>query len=106
LLYAPGTVEERNLGMFCTGAAIEQGRPIVFFQAGGGGWGDPLERDPAWVAEDIESELLSPTVARDAFGVVVTPGDRPWQHDVDLEATSRLRERLRRERGTNGADES
>ena len=105
LLYAADTPEERNLGMFCTGATIEQDRPIVFFQAGGGGWGDPLDRDPAWVAEDIEAELLSPTVARDEFGVVVTSGDRPWRHEVDLEATGWLRERLRRERTTNEADE-
>ena len=76
----------------------------MFFQAGGGGWGDPLERDPAWVAEDIESELLSPTAARDAFGVVVRTGDRPWRHEVDLEATARLRERLHRERAANGTD--
>jgi N-methylhydantoinase B len=28
--------------------------------AGAGGWGDPLERDPAKVLKDVRNELLSP----------------------------------------------
>ncbi|MGH2662935.1 MAG: hydantoinase B/oxoprolinase family protein [Actinomycetota bacterium] len=61
---------------------------------GGGGFGDPLERDPGLVAADVRASLVSTEVARALYGVVV--------HDagVDEEATRSLREDLRRERLT------
>jgi N-methylhydantoinase B len=59
--------------------------------AGGGGWGDPLERDPARVLDDVLNEKVSPQAARDEYGVVVdTDAMR-----VDEEATGALRERMR-----------
>ena len=39
--------------------------------AGGGGWGDPLERDPAQVLRDVRNEYVSAESARDDYGVVV-----------------------------------
>jgi len=59
--------------------------------AGGGGWGDPLEREPAAVLEDVRNELLSPERARRDYGVVVDTA--AWQ--VDTGATRRLRAQLR-----------
>src|SRR4051812_17467853 len=38
---------------------------------GGGGWGDPLERDPALVQADVAEELVSVKAARDQYGVVI-----------------------------------
>jgi N-methylhydantoinase B len=63
--------------------------------AGPGGWGDPLERDPARVARDARNELVSIEAARREYGVVVEPGS----FTVDESATRELRARLRRERG-------
>lgn len=97
LVYAPGTDEERNLGMFATNEPIKQGRKIHFFNSGGGGYGDPLERTAEWVLEDVLDELLSVEAARDDYGVVVTQGDRPWLFDLDQAATDDLRERRRAE---------
>jgi N-methylhydantoinase B len=57
---------------------------------GGGGWGDPLERDPALVRADVLEELVSPRAAREEYGVVL-------RDDLTLDetATQRERERLR-----------
>ena len=36
------------------------GEVIYHRQAGGGGWGDPLERDPEAVAQDVGNDKVSP----------------------------------------------
>ncbi len=59
--------------------------------AGGGGWGDPLERDPAAVLRDVRDELVSPERARADYGVVVDV--EAWR--VDAAATERLRREIR-----------
>src|SRR6185369_12597593 len=50
---------------------IQQGTVLRHEQAGGGGYGDPLEREPARVAEDVADQKISPDFARSKFGVVV-----------------------------------
>jgi N-methylhydantoinase B len=81
--------------MFGTGRLVKKGRPVFFFMSGGGGWGDPLDRPPEWVLEDVANELLSVEAAASEFGVVVKPGRKPWRYDLDLAATADLRRRLR-----------
>jgi N-methylhydantoinase B len=71
--------------------AIEQ---TVF---GGGGYGDPLERDPAAVVDDLREEVVSLDAARRIYGVVVA-GDGT----VNLEDTERRRSALLRERLNDG----
>ena len=66
---------------------------VVFLTAGGGGWGDPLERDPEAVAADVREGYISPEKAAD-YGVVLDPATG----EVDLKATETLRARLREER--------
>ena len=63
--------------------------------AGAGGWGDPLERDPARVLKDVRNELLSPEAARRDYGVIVDC--ETWA--IDEPATEKLRGDLRRGRG-------
>jgi len=58
--------------------------------SGGGGYGDPLKRDPDEVVRDVRDEIVSFVSAHDDYGVVLDK-DR-WQ--VDREATLELRERL------------
>jgi N-methylhydantoinase B len=41
---------------------------------GGGGWGNPMERDPALVLRDVADGFISPAAARDEYGVAITPG--------------------------------
>ena len=59
----------------------------------GGGYGDPLERDPQRVLADVESGLLSPARAERAYGVILA------RDVVDEPATAARRETMRRERG-------
>ena len=45
-----------------------------FFQScGGGGWGDPLKRDPAAVLGDVRNEYVSIEGAESDYGVVIDP---------------------------------
>jgi N-methylhydantoinase B len=48
---------------------------IRIWSGGGGGWGDPLERDSMLVAQDVAAELVSPERARSVYGVVIASGD-------------------------------
>jgi len=54
----------------------------------GGGWGNPLQRDPAAVKRDVVSELLSVEEANEVYGVVIDPETG----DVAHEATAAIRE--------------
>jgi N-methylhydantoinase B len=58
----------------------------------GGGYGDPLERDPARVAQDILNGVVTLDGARSMYGVVATPAG------VDEAATSALRDEVRSQR--------
>ena len=73
---------------------VQPGDRIVFCTAGGGGWGDPLERDPKRVRNDVARRLLSADSARDDYGVVL----QGTELSVDLRATEDLREGMRRNR--------
>ncbi len=67
---------------------------LVLQSAGGGGYGDPLDREPDRVAADVREGLVSFARARDAYGVVL----RADVLEVDAPATSARREALRRSR--------
>jgi N-methylhydantoinase B len=60
---------------------------------GGGGWGDPLERDAALVAADAVEGLISRRAAQELYGVVLRSS-----MSLDESATQRLRDRLRSKR--------
>lgn len=76
----------------CDRVQVKKGDLIVFDTWGGGGWGDPLQRDPAKVLVDIERGLVSVEGAR-RYGVVIKQGA------VDAQATAALREQMAAERG-------
>ena len=60
---------------------------------GGGGYGDPLDRDPASVVADVRRRDVTTKTAGDIYGVILGPAGEP-----DFEATDRRRENLRNER--------
>lgn len=63
---------------------------------GGGGYGDPLERDPQAVLEDVIEEYVSVHRAREDYGVVVKAIDvEMCEYELDLVATKKERERIR-----------
>jgi N-methylhydantoinase B len=70
---------------------IPGGGRVVLRLPGGGGHGDPFEREPAKVTRDVEDGLVSVERARDVYGVVLKEGERPGTYTVDAEATARHR---------------
>ena len=91
LIRADGT--EAELPSKVENVAVEAGDKLVFSTAGGGGLGDPLEREPAVVAEEVERGLLTETAARSDFGVVLTEDGT-----VDEVATDDRRDEIRANR--------
>lgn len=78
---------------------VESGQSIIIgFSTGGTGYGDPLDRDPAAVVADVAKRLVSHTVARDVYGVVVDPST----NRLDAEATEQIRQQYRDQRLERG----
>ncbi|HUE81559.1 MAG TPA: hydantoinase B/oxoprolinase family protein [Pyrinomonadaceae bacterium] len=66
----------------------KSGETITVLSAGGGGWGNPLERDPIAVLEDVRNQMLSVEKAREWYGVVIN------KEQVDISATKELRSKM------------
>lgn len=75
------------------GISVASGDILYFRTWGGGGWGDPLERETAKVAKDVERGLVTKVGAR-RYGVVLKD-----DHTVDEAGTKALREKMAKERG-------
>jgi N-methylhydantoinase B len=67
---------------------------VIVRTGGGGGWGDPLERDPMAVRADVQEEFISARSAREHYGVVLTD-----ELAVDHAATEAARNAIRSTRG-------
>lgn len=91
----PGTPREERVFFSRDAVPVSVGDTIRLVTPGGGGWGDPLERDIEAVRLDVVRRLVSPGSAGRDYGVVMDP----VTFEVDAEATSRLRARLAEERG-------
>jgi N-methylhydantoinase B len=88
----PGTAEEVSIGVMTTGYDVVRGDTWDYWSGGGGGFGDPLERDPANVLEDVKDGYVSVEGARRDYGVIVeTQGLVYDAWRVDSEATRILR---------------
>jgi N-methylhydantoinase B len=86
-----GAADEVRVTDACYDISVGRGN-VVFAQSGaGGGWGDPLERDPARVLADVRDGYVSVEGARRDYGVVL---DRDGTA-VDEAATQRERAALR-----------
>jgi N-methylhydantoinase B len=76
----------------CHDVKVFVGDVLHFVTWGGGGWGDPLERDPELVAKEVRRGLVTADGAL-RYGVCVTE-----EGTVDAEATQTLRDQLRADR--------
>ena len=90
--YLNPATENRELPSKFT-MTIKRGDVFRHVLAGAGGWGDPLERDPAAVLKDVKNELLSAAKAEADYGVVIRDGK------IDQAATARQRAEIRAARG-------
>ncbi|GHE83641.1 methylhydantoinase [Amycolatopsis deserti] len=75
------------------GWATKAGATWRYVTNGGGGWGDPLERDPQRVLRDVRDEYLTIAAAERDFGVVITgdPHADPEGLVLDEAATEKVR---------------
>lgn len=69
---------------------------LTVLSSGGGGYGDPLDRDPTQVLRDVENEVVSLDAARDLYGVVIDP----VTSELDEGKTVEIRQQAR-SKGTN-----
>ena len=72
-----------------TGHTIRRDDTVVMRSAGGGGYGDPLTRDPMSVRRDVAEGLVSRTCAADVYGVVLDDDG-----DIDTAASEAARTAL------------
>ena len=94
-----GTDDERFLGSVFSSVPIEPGDSFVRPSAGGGGYGDPLEREIEAVVEDVIDGYVSIERAAADYGVVVEAVDPELDdYRVDEEATRTLRESIQANR--------
>jgi N-methylhydantoinase B len=69
---------------------LKRGDVLAFFAPGGGGFGDPLDREPERVAHDVTNGWVGRERAREMYGVAVDA-----RGTVDEPATTSLREQIR-----------
>jgi len=84
---------EEHLPSKVENVPVEAGDKLVFSTAGGGGLGDPLDRDASAVATEVRRGLISESAARKEYGVVVKKNGT-----VDQDATQAKRAAIREER--------
>jgi N-methylhydantoinase B len=70
---------------------LEAGERIVYDYGGGGGWGNPLDRDPQAVLDDVLDEYVSVEGAERDYSVVLTGSLDDLTLAIDTEATEKLR---------------
>ena len=92
----PETAKATTLASKST-TTLNPGDVVSVQTPGGGGYGDPLERDPEAVLEDVRDGKVSVARAEGAYGVVVADGE------LDAAATERCRA-ARRDAATDGGD--
>lgn len=91
-----GTDREQDLPIYFADEFIGQHGTFYHVSSGGGGYGDPLERDPEAVLEDVLDRYVSLESARRDYGVVIDVGDDDLlDHRIDIEGTRVLRAQIR-----------
>jgi len=83
----PSGPDEEAINAIVSGVPIRAGDLFRIVAPNGGGFGDPLERDPAQVREDVLDGFTTLEQAREAYGVVLDEATL----EVDVEATATLR---------------
>ena len=90
----PGRADERDVPPFSDDNPWSAGDMVRIHTAGGGGWGDPLEREVSLVEKDVRGGFVSVESARSEYGVAIDPDTLR----ADVPGSSALRKDLRRVR--------
>ena len=103
---SPGEPSENHLNPFTENKPlpskvtmdITKGTVFQHTHPGGGGWGDPLDRDPAMVMRDVRNEYITATRAERDYGVVIDTAT--WS--VNEAATKARQAEIRSKRAWQG----
>jgi N-methylhydantoinase B len=90
--------EPRELGGLVDGEPVLAGQVVRVLTTGGGGWGDPLEREPELVLRDVIEGKVSAQAALKEYGVALTPVAGPDCYRIDQQVTQTLRAERRQKR--------
>jgi N-methylhydantoinase B len=66
----PGREDERHM-LKASRVQLRRGDVVRTMTGGGGGFGDPAERDPEAVRADVRDGHVTPSAARDVYGTEV-----------------------------------
>lgn len=95
-LQRDGDNDAKFLGASFSNVEIASGDRFTRPSAGGGGYGDPLLRDPQSVCEDVADDYVSVERAAKDYGVVIKVIDADMaEYEVDAAATEKERARIR-----------
>jgi N-methylhydantoinase B/oxoprolinase/acetone carboxylase alpha subunit len=92
--------DEEYLEAKVTGVPFAAGDFIELVEPNAAGYGDPLEREPELVREDVLDDFTTLELAREAYGVVFRD---ETALEIDAEGTGRLRQELRSSRDGAGS---
>lgn len=81
----------------CDTVVVSPKSSVRVVTTGGGGWGDPLDREVELVVYDLQCGLITEQAARDDYGVAVYLDGRKWK--ADQTKSEELRTSIRAERG-------
>ena len=90
-IISAGTEREVEVAPTVAGVRMETGDRLVYRFGGGGGWGDPLLRDPQAVLDDVWDEYVSIDAALNEYAVVITGSLEDMTLAVDESATEAAR---------------
>ncbi|XVH33393.1 hydantoinase B/oxoprolinase family protein (plasmid) [Haloferacaceae archaeon DSL9] len=91
--------DSEEMGTVFSNVPIAEGDRFVRPSSGGGGFGDPLDRDPDAVLEDVKDDYVSIERAAKDYGVVVEEIDADLcEYEIDRGATSEKRDHIRENR--------
>lgn len=94
-----GTDQEKFLGSNFSAVPLHSGDSFTRPSAGGGGYGDPLDRPFGEVLEDVIDEYVSIGRAAKDYGVIIREIDRELdQFEIDEAASTQLRQQIREDR--------
>ncbi len=91
----PGGPHERAVDALADDEPVRAGEVIRIRTTGGGGWGDPLDRDPGAVVRDLLWTKVSPQSAHDDYGVVITGSVADGDVTYDADLTRARRDEMR-----------
>ena len=87
--------EARDVYAKFSGMRAELGDVVTYLSPGGGGLGNPLDRAPEKVLDDLLDGFITPDHARTVYGVVFQPVSNGYGWGLDHAATDSLRASMR-----------